>query len=140
MEHRWGIRRTLDIGVKLYVGSRPPRSGRLLNASSSGSYVATNGPMPLMTRVYLALGWDSFGRADRQRIAAHVVRTDSRGIAIEWQEFAPALVLALIDAPETSPAQDSPGSIRTITEARGLVPYVPYCHSNRTFGDARNGG
>lgn len=141
MEHRWGIRRTLDVGVKLYVGSKPPRLGRLLNASSSGAYVATSGPLPLMTRVHLALGWDGFQHADRHRIAAHVVRSDGRGIAIEWQEFAPLPVLALIDALETSPSQDPLDGIRAITEAREVVAYIPWRHSAviRHGGEVRIG-
>jgi hypothetical protein len=97
MEHRWGIRQTLDVAVKLYVRSSLPRLGRLLNASSSGAYVATSAALPIMTRVHVALGWDRVQRGGRHRIAAYVVRVDARGIGIEWREFAPLPVLALID-------------------------------------------
>ena len=139
MEHRWGTRRTLDVGVKLYVGSKPPKLGRLLNASSSGAYVATGSPLPAMTRVQLALGWDSFRRADRHRIAAHVVRSDARGIGIEWQEFAPLPIRALIDVPETQPARISL-DIRANRVARDPVAYGPWSRSSSTLGVARSGG
>lgn len=101
MEHRWGTRRTLDVGVKLYVQSSLPVFGRIRNASSSGAYIATSATLPVMTRMHIALGWDGSQRGGRHRIAAHVVRADKRGIGIEWQEFAPLSVLALIDALES---------------------------------------
>lgn len=140
MEHRWGIRQPLDIGIKLYVGSRPPKLGRLLNASSSGAYVATSIPLSIMTRVQLALGWNSSQHTDRHRIAAYVVRSDARGIGIEWQDFAPLPVLTMIDAPETSPFQDSLDDIRMPTGGIAEVAYIPRYHSSSTFGAARNGG
>lgn len=140
MEHRWGIRQTLDVGVKLYVGSQPPRLGRLLNASSSGAYVATSSPLPIMSRVRLALGWDRFQRADRHRIAAYLVRSDARGVGIEWQEFAPLPMLALRDRPEVSLSQNSLDGIRAVAEARDQVAYMPWSRSTSTFGDVRNEG
>lgn len=100
MEHRWGMRRTLSIGVKLYTRQSPPRFGRLLNASASGAYVAMSAAPPVMTRVQIALGWDALQRGGLHRIAAHVVRIDARGIGIEWREFAPPPVLALIQSME----------------------------------------
>jgi hypothetical protein len=107
MEHRWGLRRTLDVGVKLYVRPRLPGFGRLRNASSSGAYVATSIKLPIMTRVHVALGWDNFQRGGRHRIAAYVVRSDAAGIGIEWQEFGPPPVLALIDALEVLPSRQA---------------------------------
>lgn len=121
MEHRWGIRQPLDIGIKLYVGSKPPKLGRLLNASSSGAYVATSTPLPTMTRVQLALGWDSFQRTDRHRITAYVVRSDARGIGLEWQEFAPVPVLALIEALEVHPSREGRRAL-----IRSGPPAIPY--------------
>jgi hypothetical protein len=106
MEHRWGIRRTLAVGVKLYVPQRPPGFGRLLNASSSGAYVATRAKLPIMSRVHVALGWDESQGGGRHRIAAHVVRVDTSGIGIEWAEFAPAPVVALIDTLESASSRE----------------------------------
>lgn len=104
MEHRWGMRRTLSVGVRLYTGHSPPKFGRLLNASASGAYVAISAMPSIMARVQIALGWDSLQPDGRHRITAYVVRTDGRGIAIEWQDFAPPPVVALfraLDAPPT---------------------------------------
>src|SRR6185312_11236145 len=100
----WGIRRSLNVGVKLYVRGRPPRFGRLLDASASGGYVATSPPLPIMTRVHVALGWDKSHLGGRLRIAAYIVRADAHGIGIEWREFAPIAVLARMDTPKLPPA------------------------------------
>lgn len=140
MEHRWGIRRALDVGVKVYAGSKPPRLGRLLDASSSGAYVATGTPLPIMTQIYLAIGRDGSQHTDRHRIAAYVVRSDAGGIGIEWQEFAPPPVVALIDAPETCVPREFLDDIRTTTEPRAEIRYLPWIHSNSTFDAARKGG
>lgn len=132
MEHRWGIRKTLEVGVKLYVGAKPPRLGRLIEASSSGAYIATRTPLPVMTRIHLALGWDGLQRTDRHRIAAYVVRSDAGGMGIEWQEFAPPAVVALIDAPETLPSRDAPDCVDAILDAGDEVVYMPWSRANGT--------
>ena len=132
MEHRWGIRQTLDVGVTLYVDSKLPSFGRLVNASSSGAYVATNAALPIMTRVRLALGRDR-ARRGGHRIYAYVVRADSHGMGIEWQEFAPWRVVALINAMEVLPrrvrAQALPDGIRTVAESGAPGVYLPSMHS-----------
>jgi hypothetical protein len=103
------MRRTLDIGVKVYVRQGQPRFGRISNASASGAYVATGDPPPVMTRVHIALGWGGVrGGGGRQRIAAYVVRADRCGIGIEWQEFAPPAVLALLDGLQMTLRQERP--------------------------------
>lgn len=140
MEHRWGIRRRLDLGVRLYAGSEPSQLGRLVDASSSGGYVTTSAPPPVMTPVQLALGRDGSQGADRHRIAGYVVRSDPRGIGIEWQYFAPSPVLALIDALRTLPSADCLAGIRAVREAREDVAYVPLSRSNSAFGAPHNGG
>lgn len=104
MEHRWGVRRTLNIGVKLYIRQSLPKFGRLLNASASGAYVAMSATPAIMSRVHVALGWDRLQRGGRHRVAAYVVRVDARGIGIEWHDFAPSPVLALIESLEVPPA------------------------------------
>lgn len=120
MEHRCGIRRTLGVGVKLYAQPGLPISGRLLNASSSGGYVATGAKLPIMTRVHVILGWGNPQSSSRRDpIAAYVVRSDAGGVGLEWQEFAPAALLALIDATEPTRSRASTQCIRTRTEACG---------------------
>lgn len=142
MEHRWGIRRTLNIGVTLYVESKVPSLGRLLNASSSGAYLATSVTLPLMARVHVALGWDEPQRNGRRRIAAHVVRTSAGGIGLEWQEFAPSAVIALINSLEAPPArvrsQASRGGVRSIAPAKADAVSPSWNRSNSTYDSARS--
>lgn len=118
MEHRCGIRRTLGVAVKLYAQPGLPIPGRLLNASSGGGYVATSAKLPIMTRVHVALGWQSLPSNSRYRIAAYVIRSDAGGLGLEWQEFAPAPLLALIDPAQTAVSLGPYAGIRTTTEAR----------------------
>jgi hypothetical protein len=98
MEHRWGTRRTLSVGVKLYTRQSAPKFGRLLNASASGAYIAMSATPPIMSRIQIALGWDRLQRSARDRISAYVVRIDARGVGIEWRDFAPPAVVALMQA------------------------------------------
>lgn len=107
MEHRWGVRQMLEVGVKLYVQPDRPLSGRLLNASSSGGYVTTSVTVPIMTRVDVTIGCDNSQRGGLHRIAGYVVRADARGVGIEWQDFAPPPVLALIAALQVRPSRES---------------------------------
>lgn len=133
MEHRWGIRQPLEVDVKLYVPLSRPLTGRLLNVSASGGFVATSVTIPIMTRVHLTLGWDSSQSGGRHRIAAYVIRSDARGIGLEWQEFAPVPVLSLIDALEPSPSHDSRTGIRATNDAHQDVAYMPRSHPDCTF-------
>lgn len=102
MEHRCGTRHSLDIAVRLDSPPSLMTFGRLLNVSASGGYVAAPIVLPAMSPISVQLEWGRF-RDESQRIAGFVVRCDGRGIGIEWREFAPATVLALLedlDAPQ----------------------------------------
>ncbi len=97
MEHRWGVRHSIELPVRL--DARPNRLtfGRLLNASSSGAYIETDAAPPLFSRVCVELEWGVFHRTESRRLAAYVVRHEEGGIGLEWQEFAPAAILELIE-------------------------------------------
>ena len=130
MEHRWGTRQMLDVGVRLYCGSEHPIFGRMLNASSSGAFITTSTKLPVMTRVHVLLGWGSHQNDRHHRIAAYVVRADERGLAIEWQEFTalpvPDLmddaVPALMDDWDSLPARKrESASLRHRNDSRGAA-------------------
>ena len=134
MEHRWGIRRTLNVGVKLYVRGSLPRFGRLLDASVSGGYVAMSPPLPVMSRVRVALGWGQFHRGGRLPIAAYVVRADAHGIGIEWQVLAPLPMRALMYTPTLPRSCVSRRRISRIPVARTKSVPAPSSPSNSIFG------
>lgn len=93
MEHRWGTRQLLDVSVGL---EGLPSFARLRNVSSSGAYLETRASPALDSRVLLELRCGLGRDGGRCRVAAYVVRRDERGIGVEWCEFAPQPVLALI--------------------------------------------
>jgi hypothetical protein len=96
MEHRWGKRAVLDIGVRLCLGSGAVDTARVANASLSGAFVRTASRLPAFTRVVVELDGDSARQSAPQRIPAYVVRTASDGLGLEWHEFAPPAIAALL--------------------------------------------
>ena len=135
MEHRWGVRHLLDVSVRLDCRPQLLTFARLRNASSSGAYVETRTALPMLGRVWIELDWEH--RDDSKRIAAYVVRTGQNGVGLEWCDFAPRAILALIERSRRLVASDrrdniSP-AIRRLPSAvaRPLagealpVPYAP---------------
>ncbi|HEX5460932.1 MAG TPA: PilZ domain-containing protein [Steroidobacteraceae bacterium] len=135
MEHRWGVRHPLDVSVRLDGRPHLPTFARLKNASSSGAYLETRTAPPMLSQVWVELGWDR--RDDSKRIAAYVVRTDQDGIGLEWCDFAPRAIVALIERSRRLVASDhrddiSP-AIRRLPSAAARspagealpVPYAP---------------
>lgn len=104
MEHRWGGRHLLDLSVRLDGRPLLLTFARLKNASSSGAYVETRIALPMLSRVWIELDWDR--RDDSKRIAAYVVRTDQGGVGLEWCDFAPHAILALIERSRRLVAND----------------------------------
>ena len=105
VEHRWGTRHVLDVLIRLDARPHLLAFARLRNASSSGAYVEVAAAPPLMTRIHIELDWESLRRDEPHRIAAYVVRDDGAGIGLEWCEFAPRPILALM---ESRPARARP--------------------------------
>ena len=89
MEHRWGKRSALDVGVRLRLGSGVVDMGRLVNASLSGAFVRTGYCLPAFTRVVVELDSGAARQSAPQRIPAYVVRVATDGLGLEWSEFAP---------------------------------------------------
>lgn len=96
MEHRWGIRHPLELSVRLEGLPNLLTFARLRNVSSSGAYIETRAAPALDSRIWVELGLRSGSGEGRRRILAYVVRRDERGIGLEWSEFAPRAVLALM--------------------------------------------
>jgi len=89
----------------------------------------------MLSQVWVELNWDR--RNDSNRIAAYVVRTDQGGVGLEWCDFAPRAILALIERSRRLVArdrrQDIPAAMRRLPSAmvRPLAgdalptPYAP---------------
>jgi hypothetical protein len=96
MEHRWGKRSALDIGVRLRLGSGAVDTGRLVNASLSGAFVRTSHCLPAFSRVVVELDSGAARQSAPQRIPAYVVRVAPDGVGLEWSEFAPPAIATLL--------------------------------------------
>lgn len=139
MEHRWGRRVATSVVVRLEVrlDARPGvlTSGRLRNASLSGGYVEGVAPLPVMTCVHVELEWGSGKREKTGRVRAHVVRSDSGGLGVEWADFAPAAIRTLISACDNRivcPA--AAGDDLPASKSPALLPHgasKTYCYSSR---------
>ena len=99
MEHRWGERIQVEHAVRLGFGPRVIVTGTLKDASLSGAFIATQVRLPALSRVQVTLSVKR-GRKGllppHTSIPAHIVRTAAGGVGIEWQEFAPAPIHALL--------------------------------------------
>jgi hypothetical protein len=92
MEHRWGKRSALDIGVRLRLGSGAGGTGRIANASLSGAFVRTDLVLPAFAGVVVELEEGGARRNAPRLMLAYVVRTAPDGLGLEWYEFAPPAI------------------------------------------------
>jgi hypothetical protein len=96
MEHRWGLRRDVDQAVHVWAPGGVASPGRLRNISISGAFVVSALPVRLLGRVKLQAR-TSMGKGKAKLTAeAQVVRVQDDGFAVEWSEFAPPAVRAII--------------------------------------------
>lgn len=94
MEHRLGTRVTISMPVRIIRARATLAFGRLLNASSSGAYIETSSPPPLLARIDVICGC-SHG-AECAGVPAYVTRVRPNGVGVEWLEFAPAEIRQLL--------------------------------------------
>ena len=96
MEHRWGKRSALDIRIRLHLHSGAVDAGRIANASLSGAFVRPARSLPAFTRVVVELDGGTARQSAPQRVPAYVVRTAPDGLGLEWYEFSPPAIAALL--------------------------------------------
>jgi hypothetical protein len=95
MQHRWGLRREVDQAVHVWTPGLAAR-GQLRNISISGAFVASSLPVRSLGRVKLQI--KGLKGADKAKfvVEGHIVRVARDGFAVEWCEFAPPSIRALI--------------------------------------------
>ena len=86
MEHRWGQREATDVAVYFVANSGTAGTGRVLDVSLTGAYLETLVPLRLLSVIYLKLDATALAPGNPQSIAATVVRSDARGVGLEWYE------------------------------------------------------
>jgi hypothetical protein len=115
MEHRWGHRHEISRPVHLGTRNGIAARGRICNVSISGAFVVSPVPVSLFSYVQVQFTAMLDGKRTSTAVEGHVVRKDATGFGIEWCEFAPDAVRALVVVP---PFRSSPVSFTVPTRDR----------------------
>lgn len=99
MEHRLGQRFVVDIPIRLTLPLLGEVHGRLTNLSLSGAFISTHMKIRVMSRLQVSIEVPGGTPPDAVSIAAHVIRRTDHGVGVEWYDFAPAAVAALLRDP-----------------------------------------
>ena len=111
MEHRLGQRFNVAIAVRLSASNRPWRNPALLaNLSVSGGFVAVDLDVRVLTRIQIAVEFPEPPPCNAPTVEAYVVRRDRDGIGVEWCEFAPPVVIRLLQAELRRPGAAGPNT------------------------------
>ena len=94
IEHRWGLRHQIDRPASLWTTAGVASRGDVISVSISGAFIATPVPLPLLARIRIRFT-PLPGKANLKASIEALVATRS-GVAVEWCEFAPGPVRALI--------------------------------------------
>jgi hypothetical protein len=105
MEHRWGHRREINRAVHLETRAGLASRGRITNVSISGAFVVSPLPVPLYSYIQVQFTGRSHGKRAQMAVEGQVVRIDDAGFGIEWCEFAPEAIRALVMVPPFAKTQ-----------------------------------
>jgi hypothetical protein len=123
-EHAWNIvgeNGPLWTSVSGFApGSGAVGTGRIANASLSGTFVRTALGLPAFTGVVMELDDAGARQSASQRLPAYVVRAAPDGLGLEWYEFAPPAIATLL-ARAVAGRPRSAG-VRTLTLPRIPIP------------------
>jgi PilZ domain len=101
MEHRCGNRRIVDARITIRTRSGLVARGILRNVSASGALVNSPLPLPLHTSVFVQIeATDGHQPFCRVALAGEISRVTDDGFAIEWAEFAPQTLRAILRTTE----------------------------------------
>jgi hypothetical protein len=119
MEHRWGERRSSNVTVYLRSPNGLAAKGCIRDVSVSGALVIT--PMPVTLDGHICVYFPHSRGTRHANITAkgQVIRRLQEGFAIEWNQFAPETVRALIDtvaAPIAPPSSFRVDSVATASK------------------------
>jgi hypothetical protein len=105
LEHRWGERIRVNLPVRVSAADLERVQGCLKNLSLSGAFLKSDCELRLHALIEVRIELPP-PVARAAVIEAHVSRKHSEGVGIEWCEFAPNIVKALLREPSVRfPAQ-----------------------------------
>jgi hypothetical protein len=86
---------SLDVPATLHSGLGTFARGRIVDASLSGALVRTHVKLPVLARVTLELAGGGTAGVPHL-VQGYVVRHSESGLALEWTEFSPPAIAALL--------------------------------------------
>jgi hypothetical protein len=98
MEHRWGKRNLVDIGVRISARRGVLGVGQMLDWSMTGAWIRARLNMAVLTRVMVVLISAPAQKHETHSIGAYVTRTSEEGFGVEWDELAPSSLGGLVQA------------------------------------------
>ena len=96
MEHRWGNRVSVDIGVRISARVGIIGVGRILDISVSGAWIRTRLDLSALSRVMLAFDPIPVLKHEGSSVGAYVTRTSREGFGVEWYELDPPFLSELL--------------------------------------------
>jgi hypothetical protein len=99
MEHRWGHRHEIARAVRLETRAGVIARGRISNVSISGAFIVSTLPVTVYSYIYIRFTALNGKQRAAQAVESQVIRKNATGFGIEWCEFAPNCVRALVMAP-----------------------------------------
>jgi hypothetical protein len=101
MDHRCGTRITVDAPVVLIYPGHAIGTGTMTELSMSGAFVRTHFVPPELVCIYVAGAPPARDRRRFKATEGYAVRRCHHGIAVEWVEFSPLTLRALLTRPES---------------------------------------
>ena len=96
MEHRWGERIRVSVPVRVSAHAFSGHAGRLTNLSVSGGRLQVDTDLRLLSRVEISVVLPYRSKHEAPVVHGYVTRKYRDGFGIEWCQFAPAVVAALL--------------------------------------------
>jgi hypothetical protein len=89
MEHRWGSRIPVDIGVRISARPSTIGVGRILDLSTSGAWIRARLTLRVLSRIIVIIDSTLARKCEAASLGAYVTRTTREGFGVEWHELDP---------------------------------------------------
>ena len=96
MEHRWSVRKPVDIDVRVYHGGFPGARVRARNIGMEGMYIETRGlALPKNSVLDVEFRLDDAGEGQNFRVPSFVRHVSGGGVGVMFRQFNQDLFRAL---------------------------------------------